>query len=114
MKDSGSQTVSGNDKVLVVFDDSCDDILESASFANLATAGRHIGVSVIFIKHNLYQQGKYCVTVGKNTTHKVILKSPKVAAYLRGMRPTSPIDKDIPTINKKLKTQNYNINQTHK
>ena len=37
-----------------------------------------------------------------------------VAAYLRGMRPTSPIDKDIPTINKKLKTQNYNINQTHK
>ena len=37
-----------------------------------------------------------------------------VAAYLRGMRPTSPIDKDIPTINKKLKAQNYNINQTHK
>ena len=37
-----------------------------------------------------------------------------VAAYLRGMRPTSPIDKDIPTINEKLKTQNYNINRTHK
>ena len=37
-----------------------------------------------------------------------------VAAYLRGMRPTSLIDKDIPTINKKFKTQNYNINQTHK
>ena len=37
-----------------------------------------------------------------------------VAAYLRGMRPTSSIDKDIPAINEKLKTQNYNINQTHK
>ena len=37
-----------------------------------------------------------------------------VAAYLRGMRPTSSIDKDIPTINEKLKTQNHNFNQTHK
>ena len=41
MKDSRFQTVSGNDKVLAIFDDSCDDILESASFANVATAGRH-------------------------------------------------------------------------
>ena len=68
MKDSGFQTVSGNDQVLAILDDSCDDILESASFANLATADRHNGVSVIFIKLNLYQQGKYCFTVDKNTT----------------------------------------------
>ena len=38
-----------------------------------------------------------------------------VAAYLRGMRPTSScIGKDIPAINEKPKTQNYNINQTLK
>ena len=43
-----------------------------------------------------------------------IIKKQVVAAYLRDMRPTSPIGKDIPTINEKLKTQNYNINQTHK
>ena len=36
-----------------------------------------------------------------------------VAAHLRGMRATSSIDKDIPAINEKLKTQNSNINQTH-
>ena len=83
MKSSGFQTVSGNDKVLAFFDDSCDDILESASFANLATAGRHKGVSVIFIKHNLYQQGKYCVTVDKNTTHVVFLKSPTIGRQLK-------------------------------
>ena len=41
MKDSGFPTVPSNDKVLEIFDDSCDDILESASFANLARAGRH-------------------------------------------------------------------------
>ena len=53
MKDSGFQTVSGNDKVLAIFDDSCDDVSESASFANLATAGRQKGVSVSFFKHIL-------------------------------------------------------------
>ena len=83
MKDSGFQIVSGNDKVLAIFDDSCDDILESARFAYLATAGRHKDVSVIFIKHNLYQQGKYCVTVDKNTTHIVILKSPRIGRQLK-------------------------------
>ena len=36
-----------------------------------------------------------------------------VAAHLRGMRPTSSIDKDTPAFNDKLKTQNSNINQTH-
>ena len=82
MKDSGFQTLSGNDKVLAIFDNSCDDILESASFAKLATAGRHKGVSVYFIKHSLYQQGKYCVTVDKNTTLVVNLKSPRLGRQL--------------------------------
>ena len=83
MKDSGFQTVSGNDKVSASFDDSCDDILEFVSFANLATAGRHKSISVIFIKHNLYQQGKYCVTVDKNTTHVVILTWPRIGQQLK-------------------------------
>ena len=83
MKDSAFKTVSGNDRDLAFFDDSCDDILESASFANLETAGRHKGVSVIFFKHYLYRQGKYCVTVDKNTTHVVILKSPRIGRKLK-------------------------------
>ena len=88
MKDSGFQIVSGNDKVLAIFDDYCDDILENASFSNLAIAGRHKGVSVIFIKHNLYQQGKYCVTVDKNTTHVVILKPPRRGRQLNFLAPS--------------------------
>ena len=55
-KESAFHTSEGNDRVLAIFDDSCDEILESSAFANLPTAGRHRGVSVIFIKHNLYQQ----------------------------------------------------------
>ena len=83
MKDSGFQTVSSNDKVLAIFENSCDDILENASFTNFATAGRHKGVSVIFIKHNLYQQGKYCITVDTNTTRVVILKLSKMGRQLK-------------------------------
>ena len=82
-QESEFYTLLGNKKALAIFDDSCEEILQSSSFANLATAGRHRGVSVIFIKHNLYQQGKFCVTVDKNTTHLIILKSPRIGRQLR-------------------------------
>ena len=82
-QENSYHTTFGNEKALAIFDDSCEAILQSASFANLATAGRHKGVNVIFTKHNLYQQGKYCVTVDKNTTHLIILKSPRIGRQLR-------------------------------
>ena len=68
---------------MLVFDDSCEEILQSASFANLATAGRHKGLHVIFIKHNMYQQGKYSVTIDKNTTHIILMKSPRIGKQLK-------------------------------
>lgn len=68
---------------LLIFDDSCEEILESAEFANLATSGRHKGLHVIFIKHNMYQQGKYSVTVDKNTTHIILMKSPRIGKQLK-------------------------------
>ena len=74
-KNSGFETATGSDKFLAIIDDSCEDILESASGASLATTGWVETVVVIFIKHNLYQQGKYSVTVDKITTPLVILKS---------------------------------------
>lgn len=73
---------SGAQKCLLIFDDSCEEILESKSFSTLATAGRHQNLSVIFIKHNLYQQGKYSVTVDKNTTHILLTSSPRIGKQL--------------------------------
>lgn len=70
-------------KTLLIFDDSCEEILQSRSFANLATSGRHKGLHVIFIKHNVYQQGKHCVTVDKNTTHLILMKSPRMGKQLK-------------------------------
>ena len=73
---------SSNVRTLLIFYDSCEEILQSMEFANLATSGRHKGLHVIFIKHNMYQQGKYSVTVDKNTTHIVIMKSTRIGKQL--------------------------------
>ena len=82
-RESDFYTLLGNEKALAIFNDSCEGILQSSMSANLATAVRHRGVDVIFTKNNLYQQGKYCVTVDKNTTHLIFLKSPRIGRQLR-------------------------------
>ena len=45
-------------KYLFIFDDSCAEICNSKEFVDIATAGRHRGVSTIYIKHNLFHQSK--------------------------------------------------------
>ena len=46
-------------------------------FVKLATAGRHKNINVIYVKHNLYQQSKWSRTIDLNTTHIILLKSPR-------------------------------------
>ena len=41
--------------VLLVFHESCDKNLVNKEFIKLATAGRHKGLVVIYVKHNLFQ-----------------------------------------------------------
>ena len=45
-------------KYLLTFDDSCEEICNSKAFVDIATAGRHQGLSTIYIKHNLFHQSK--------------------------------------------------------
>ena len=45
-------------KYLLFFDDSCEEICNSKAFVDIATAGRHRGLSTIYIKHNLFHQSK--------------------------------------------------------
>ena len=40
---------------LLVFDDSCEETFNDKEFSKLATAGRHTNISVIYVKHNLFQ-----------------------------------------------------------
>ena len=64
-------------KYLLIFDDSCEEICNSKAFVDIATAGRHRGLSAIYIKHNLFHQSKLGRDVELQNTHIVLSKSPR-------------------------------------
>ena len=45
-------------KYLLIFDDSCEEICNSKAFVDIATAGRHQGLSTTYIKQNLFSPGQ--------------------------------------------------------
>ena len=45
-------------KYLLTSDDSSQEMCNSKVFDDIATAGRHPGLSIIYIKHNLFHQSK--------------------------------------------------------
>ena len=59
------------------FDDSCEEISSSNDFVKIATAGRHKGLSTIYIKHNLFHQSRSGRDIELQKTHIVLFKSPR-------------------------------------
>ena len=64
-------------KYLLIFDESCEEICNSKIFVDIATAGRHRGLSTIYIKHNLFHQSNLGKDVELQNTHIVLFKSPR-------------------------------------
>ena len=64
-------------KYLLVFDDYCEEICNSKAFVDIATAGRHRGLSTIYIKRNLFHQSNLGRDVKLQNTHIVLFKSPR-------------------------------------
>ena len=64
-------------KYLLTFDDSCEEICNSKPFVDIAIAGRHRGLSTVYIKHNLFHQSKLGRDVKLQNTHIVLFKSPR-------------------------------------
>ena len=64
-------------KYLLIFDDSCEEICNSKAFVDIAIAGRHRGLSTIYIKHNFFHQSKLGRDVELKSTHNVLFKSPR-------------------------------------
>ena len=64
-------------KYLLIFHDSCEKICISKVFVDVATAGRHRGLSTICIKHNLFHQSTLKRDVELQGTHIVLFKSPR-------------------------------------
>ena len=68
---------SNGTKNLLIFDDSCEEICNSKAFVDIATAGRHRGLSTIYIKHNSFHQSKFGSDVELQNTHLVLFNSPR-------------------------------------
>ena len=64
-------------KYLLMFDDSCEEICNSNDIVDFATAGRHRGLSTIYIKHNLFHQSKLGRDVELQNTYIVLFRSPR-------------------------------------
>ena len=64
-------------KYLFIFDDSCDEVSNSETFVDIVTAGRHRGLSPIYIKHNLFHQSKLGRDVDLQNAHIVLFKPPR-------------------------------------
>ena len=62
---------------MLIFDESCEKICNSKAFVDIATAGRHRGLSTTYIKHNLFHQSKLGRDVELQNTHIVLFKSPR-------------------------------------
>ena len=58
-------------------DGSCEEICISKAFVDIATAGRHKGLSTTYIKHNLFHQSKLGRDVELQNTQIVLFKSPR-------------------------------------
>ena len=76
-KIAGFDFISQLENCLFVFDDSCEEIFSDKEFSKLATAGRHRNISVIYVKHNIFQQSIWSRTIDLNTTHIVLFRSPR-------------------------------------
>ena len=63
-------------KYLLLFGDSFEEISISKAFVDIATAGRHRGLSTIYIKH-LFHQSKLGRVFELQNTHIVLFKSPR-------------------------------------
>ena len=63
-------------KYLLLFGASCEETCNSKAFVDLATAGRHRGLSTIYIKHNLFHQSKLGRDVELQNNHIVLFKPP--------------------------------------
>ena len=54
-----------------------EEISSSKQFVKIATAGRHKGLSTIYIKHNLFHQSRLGRDIELQNTHIVLFKSPR-------------------------------------
>ena len=74
-----NNSLKNNDtKYLLIFDDSCEEVCTSKEFVKNATAGRHRGLSTLYIKQNLFHKSTLGRDIELQITHIALFKSPRV------------------------------------
>ena len=79
IKDNGT-------KYLLIFDNSCEGICNSEAFVDITTAGRHRGLTKIYIEHNVFHRSKQGRDVVLQNTHIVLFKSPRDVLQVTTLR----------------------------
>ena len=64
-------------KYLLVFNDTCEENSYSKQFVKIATAGRHRGLNIRYIKHKLFHLSLLGRDEELQITHIVLFKSPR-------------------------------------
>lgn len=63
---------------LIIIDDLMSTANDSATIQSLFTEGsHHMNISVIFVKQNLFSEGKYARTIALNTHIYILMKNPR-------------------------------------
>ena len=69
--------VDSRQRNLLILDDLMSELADNKMMIQLFTKGRHNNLSVIFIVHNLFYQGKEMRTVSLNASYIVLFRSPR-------------------------------------
>lgn len=88
---------TSNGNCLSIFDDSCEEIFRSKEFQKLATAGRHRRISVLYIKHNLFNKTPLGRDIELQNTHIVLFKSPRDVQQIRVLSRQLGLGKSLET-----------------
>ena len=73
-------------KHLLMFEDSFERIWSSNAVVDFATAGRHRGLSTIYLKNNLFDQSKRGRDVKLQNKHIVLFQSPRDVMQVSTLR----------------------------
>ncbi len=63
--------------LIIILDDLMREVVDSPIMSDFFTINcHHSGCSVVFVSHNIFQQGKYSKSIAVNTGYFIILESP--------------------------------------
>ena len=86
IKFNGFDSLRNLENILLVFFYSCEETHKDKDFVKIAIAGRHRGLDVIYVKHDLFHQSRWSPTIDLNTPHIILFKPPRDIQQLDHLR----------------------------